>query len=72
MESFWRSNSYFQNSEVLHQIFDVFLLAKVDIQSSLSYNFTLSLEKRKQGLDKIDFIIEHGFLDEKNKIEIIE
>jgi hypothetical protein len=40
----------------------------VDIQSSPSCDFTLSLQKRKKGLDKIDFIVEHEFLDEK-KIE---
>ncbi len=69
MESIRRSNFYFQNSEVLHQISDiVFPRESGYIQSSPSYDFTLFLEKRKQGLDKIHFIVEHEFLDEK-KIE---
>jgi hypothetical protein len=41
---------------------------EVDIQSSPSCDFTFSLEKKKQGLDKIDFIVEHEFLDEKKLI----
>jgi len=31
---------------------------------SIKYLMFLSIEKRKQGLNKIDFIVEHEFLDE--------
>jgi hypothetical protein len=64
MESFWRSNFYFQNLKVFYEIFDAFIIVKVNIQSSSFFDFTLSIEKRKQGLNKIDFIVEYEFLDE--------
>jgi hypothetical protein len=67
METFWRSNFYFQNLKVFYEIFNVFIIAKVNIQSSSFLDFTLFIEKRKQGLNKIDFIVEYEFLDERLK-----